>query len=132
MTAATPHLHHGQAPEYYFAEGCFITEAWNSPLDEAVSVARARVEPGVTTRWHRLHGVTERYLILEGQGRVDVGDLPPEAVGPGAVVLIPPGVRQRMANTGAVDLLFLAVCTPRFILTSYEDLESADGCMACD
>jgi mannose-6-phosphate isomerase-like protein (cupin superfamily) len=47
---------------------------WNSPADAEVSVARAQMEPGVTTRWHRLHGVTERYLILEGQGRVEVGD----------------------------------------------------------
>jgi len=48
------------------------------------------------------------------------------------VVVIPPGIRQRIANTGAVDLIFLAVCTPRFMLASYEDLESADGCMECD
>lgn len=109
--------------EYFFAEGCFITESWNTALDEAVSVARARVEPGMTTRWHRLHGVTERYLILEGQGRVEVGDLPPEEIGPGAVVLIPPETRQRITNTGHVDLIFLAVCTPRFTLAGYEDRE---------
>jgi len=71
MKSLAPRIHHGPATEYYFAEGCFITEAWNVPTDAAVSVARARVESGVTTRWHRLHGVTERYLILEGQGRVE-------------------------------------------------------------
>ncbi|MDG4560900.1 MAG: cupin domain-containing protein, partial [Candidatus Competibacter sp.] len=92
--------------------------------DTAVSVARARVEPGVTTHWHRLRGVTERYLILEGQGRVEVGEGPAEDVGPGAVVLIPPGIRQRITNTGEGDLIFLAVCTPRFIRTVYQDLES--------
>ena len=73
MTPAVPLLRRPPAPEYFFAEGCFITEWWNSTADAAVSVARARVEPGVTTRWHRLRGVTERYLILEGQGRVEVG-----------------------------------------------------------
>ena len=73
----TPSIHHPTAPEYFFAEGCFITEWWNAPADPDVSVARARVEPGVTTRWHRLRGVVERYLILEGQGRVEVGDQPP-------------------------------------------------------
>ena len=101
-----------------FAEGCFITEGWNTSADEAVSIARARVEPGVTTRWHRLRGVTERYLILEGRGRVEVGDGPPEGV------LIPPGVRQRITNTGHTDLIFLAICTPRFTLAGYEDVES--------
>lgn len=121
---APPRIHHGTAAEYYFAEGCFITEGWNTPTDEAVSVARARVEPGMTTRWHRLHGVTERYLILEGQGRVEVGDCPPEGVEPGAVVLIPPDTRQRITNTGLTDLIFLAICTPRFMLAGYEDVES--------
>ena len=111
------------ATEYFFAEGCFITEAWNSPHDIGVSVARARVLPGVTTRWHRLRGVTERYLILEGQGCVEVGVLPPESVGPGAVVFIPPETPQRITNTGHTDLIFLAICTPRFTLANYEDVE---------
>ncbi|MFZ1828656.1 MAG: cupin domain-containing protein [Candidatus Competibacteraceae bacterium] len=121
----TPHsfIHHPTATESFFAEGCFITEEWNTSADEAVSVARARVEPGVTTRWHCLRGVTERYLILEGRGRVEVGDEPPEDVGPGAGVLIPPGVRQRITNTGDADLIFLAICTPRFTLAVYEDVE---------
>jgi mannose-6-phosphate isomerase-like protein (cupin superfamily) len=68
--------------------------------------------------------VTERYLILEGQGHVEVGDLPPEDVGPGAVVLIPPGARQHITNAGGADLIFLAICTPRFTRAGYEDLES--------
>ena len=119
-----PQIQHPTATEYFFAEGCFITEWWNTPADADLSVARARVEPGVTTRWHHLRGVTERYLILEGQGRVEVGELPAEDVGPGAVVLIPPGTRQRMTNTGEGDLIFLAVCTPRFTRTIYQDLES--------
>ena len=38
-------------------------------------------------------------------------------------VLIPPGTRQRIANIGDADLLFLAVCTPRFTRAAYEDLE---------
>ena len=124
MTPAVPLLRRPTATESFFAEGCFITEWWNSTADPEVSVARARVEPGVTTRWHRLRGVTERYLILEGRGRVEVGDLPPEDVEPGAVVLIPPGTRQRITNTGDADLIFLAVCTPRFTLADYEEVEA--------
>jgi mannose-6-phosphate isomerase-like protein (cupin superfamily) len=116
-------IDHPTAVEYFFREGCFITEWWNTPWDAAVSVARARVASGATTRWHRLRDVTERYLILEGRGRVEVGDLPPEDVGPGAVALIPPGVRQRIANTGDADLIFLALCTPRFTPACYEDLD---------
>ena len=106
--------------ENYFEERCYITEWWNSPRDEEASIARARVEPGVTTRMHRLKGVTERYVILEGAGRVEVGTLPPEAVGPGDVVVIPPGVSQQITNTGPSDLVFLAICTPRFTPDVYE------------
>ena len=56
--------------EYYFAEGCYINELSNAEHDPAVSIARARVPVGVTTRWHALTGVVERYLIEAGQGDV--------------------------------------------------------------
>ncbi|MFW5970221.1 MAG: cupin domain-containing protein [Halofilum sp. (in: g-proteobacteria)] len=119
-------VHNDATPEYYFEERCHITEWWNTAADEAVSIARARVEPGVTTRLHRLRGVTERYVILEGAGRVTVADGAPETVGPGAVVVIPPDASQRIANTGATDLVFLAICTPRFRPEIYEDAEDGD------
>lgn len=123
-----PHIARGQAAtEYWFREGCHITEWWNVVDDDQASVARARVEPGVTTLRHRLIGVTERYVILEGEGRVEVGDLAPESVGPGDVVVIPPGVTQRIRNTGRSDLIFLAVCTPRFTPTVYEGVDLLDG-----
>jgi hypothetical protein len=51
--------------EYWFREGCYITEWSNSDTNPGVSIARARVEPGRTTRWHRLDAITERYVILE-------------------------------------------------------------------
>lgn len=114
------------AAEYFFAEGCHINELSNTEADSAVSVARARVAPGVTTRWHRLVDTTERYVLLSGQGRVEVGDLPPRAVGPGDVVLIPPGCRQRITCLGEEELVFLAICTPRFRPEAYEDMEDGD------
>ncbi|HOT01466.1 MAG TPA: cupin domain-containing protein [Acidobacteriota bacterium] len=110
--------------ESFIPEGCFILELSNSPDDPDVSIARARVAPGATTRWHRLTGTVERYVILTGAGRVEVGDLPPQDVTPGDVVLIPPACRQRIANTGSEDLIFLAVCTPRFQPTCYKNLET--------
>lgn len=117
-------IHKGSLDEYFFQERCFITEWWNAPLDEMVSVARARVLPGVTTRLHRLHGIMERYIILEGQGLVEIGGLPPHGVKCGDVVLIPPDVPQRITNPGITDLVFLAVCTPRFVPEAYHDLEA--------
>ena len=110
--------------EYFTAEQCHILELSNSAADAAVSIARARVAPGVTTHWHRLTGIAERYVILEGKGSVEVGDRAAEIVKPGDVVLIPPEFRQRIRNVGQSDLVFLAICTPRFVQNAYEDLES--------
>ena len=108
--------------EYYFKEGCHILELSNVPEDPAVSIARARVAPGVTTRLHRLNGITERYVILAGSGRVEVNGQTGQPVGPGDVVVIPDGNSQRIANTGRADLVFLAVCTPRFVIDAYEQM----------
>jgi mannose-6-phosphate isomerase-like protein (cupin superfamily) len=108
--------------EYATPEGCSIVEVSNSPDDPGVSIARARVAPGVTTQWHRLAGTAERYVILEGSGRVEIGEQPPEDVKPGDVVLVPPMCRQRITNTGRADLVFLAICTPRFERERYEAL----------
>lgn len=117
-------FHNDATVEYYFEERCHITELWNSPDDGAASIASARVEPGVTTRLHRLNGVTERYVILEGEGRFEVGTLAPEIVRAGDVVIIPPGTAQRITNAGSGDLIFLAVCTPRFTPAIYEDIDT--------
>jgi mannose-6-phosphate isomerase-like protein (cupin superfamily) len=81
------------------------------------------VEPGVTTRWHWLKGTVERYYIVNGSGRVEVGKLPPQEVSAGDIVLIPPKCRQRITNIGSQDLVFLAICTPRYSKDVYEDIE---------
>ena len=109
--------------EFYTLEKCYVTELSNTPEDPDVSIARARVAPGVTTRRHRLKGITERYFIISGIGLVDVGKLPPQEVTAGDIVLIPPMCRQRITNTGVDDLVFLAICSPRFSQDVYEDVE---------
>ncbi len=111
------------ATEFYTKEKCHVLELSNLPDDPGCSIARARVEPGVITRWHRLADAAERYVVLEGRGRVEIGDLPPRDVAPGDVVLIPPGCRQRIANAEKTDLVFLAICTPRFLPEFYEDID---------
>ena len=110
------------AKEFSTPERCFIFESLNATHD-CLSVARARVEPGVTTKWHCVEGTVERYIIVQGQGRVEVGPLPPVEVGPGDVVLIPAGVRQRISNLGETDLIFFCVCTPPFAQEAYRELE---------
>lgn len=112
-------LHPDPAQEFYTAERCHILEISNSADDEALSIARARVEPGVTTAFHRVMDTAERYVILEGEGLVELEGLKAERVGVGDVVLIPPGAEQRITNTGDCDLVFMALCTPRFQQENY-------------
>lgn len=107
--------------EYYFQEGCFILEILNTEADPDISIARARVAPGTSTRFHRLKGTSERYLIQQGSGRVTIADQAPVVVQSGSVVLIPPGARQRIENIGSEALVFLAICTPRFSPECYLD-----------
>jgi mannose-6-phosphate isomerase-like protein (cupin superfamily) len=109
------------------AEGCHILETWNRGQDPDLSVARARVAPGVTTRWHRLQGIAERYLILSGQGVAEVKGLGSTPVQTGDLLYIPAGLAQRIRNTGEDDLLFYALCTPRFRWAAYEDIEAPVG-----
>ena len=112
-----------ETQEYLTDEGCFILESWNREGDPAVSIARARVEPGVTTRLHRLSGIIERYLILSGEGLVEIDGAAPSAVGAGDLVYIPQGASQRIRNSGTLDLVFLAICTPRFQPDAYLDID---------
>jgi len=109
--------------EFKTKERCYIVETANDSGDELVSISRARVEPGVTTAWHKLKGVAERYIIISGQGRVEINDLDPIDVFEGDVVRIPEDTPQRITNTGQIDLIFYAVCSPRFQTSCYINLE---------
>src|SRR5690554_3938320 len=80
--------------EFYTDEKCYIIEMLNTPDDETCSIARARVEPGVTTCLHAVRGTVERYVILEGEGEVEIDGVPFAAVRPFDVVYIPAGASQ--------------------------------------
>lgn len=115
--------HCNSQDEYWFQEGCHILEVANHPDDPQVSIARARVEPGVTTQWHYLRDTSERYLIIAGEGVVEIGDLAPTRVSAGDVAFIPPGTRQRIRSAGDQDLVFYAICSPRFTAACFRALE---------
>jgi mannose-6-phosphate isomerase-like protein (cupin superfamily) len=107
--------------EYLTPEGCFIFENWGlSGNDKNVSIARARVAPGVITKKHHLDGVQEIYLIKEGKGKVHIGKLKPVNVIEGDIVVIPEGTSQRVCNIGKTDLIFYCICTPAFTADCYQ------------
>ncbi len=112
--------------EFPTRERVFIAEWMNDPAIPGVSLADARVEPGVTTELHRL-SVDEYYVIRQGTGLMEVGDEEPFEVADGDTVVIPAGVAQRITNIGGSDLLMQCVCMPRFVPESYEPLEADSG-----
>jgi len=109
-------------PETWTSERCFISEWLNDPAYPELSIARCRVEPGVTTQNHSL-SVHEVYVVEAGTGLVILGDQAPFPVGPGSVVTIPKHTAQCIRNTGDEDLTFLCVCTPKFSQECYTSLE---------
>jgi mannose-6-phosphate isomerase-like protein (cupin superfamily) len=52
-----------------------------------------------------------------------VGDGESFDIGPGDTVTIPQNTAQSVANTGDSDLVFLCLCTPRFLQDCYTSLE---------
>ena len=111
----------GEGAEILTRERVYIRERLNDPAIPRVSLADARVEPGVTTELHRLT-VDEWYVIQLGAGMMEVGGGATFAVAAGDTVVIPAGVSQRITNTGNSDLRFLCVCMPRFTAECYETL----------
>jgi mannose-6-phosphate isomerase-like protein (cupin superfamily) len=109
-------------PEVWTDERCYIAELVNDPAWPEFSLARTRVEPGVTTQLHAL-SVHEVYVIESGCGRMTIGDDAPFFVGPGDAATIPRHVSQSIENTGAEDLVFLCVCAPRFSQECYTSKE---------
>ncbi len=87
-----------------------------------MSIARVRVEVGKTTQLHSLRGTEERYVMLQGQAVVTVAEKS-WPVSKGDVVVIAPDVPQKIENCGAKDLVFLAICTPRFRERNYRALQ---------
>lgn len=108
--------------EYYTTEGCHIIEVMNTAEQENVSIARARVEPGVKTRVHYLIDTSEHYCVQQGRGLVFLDEQAGFEVIPGDIVAIEPGQHQSIENIGNEDLIFLCVCTPRFKQENYVEV----------
>lgn len=111
-----------ESKEYWSDEGCHILEIINNDDLKLLSIARARVGPGMRTRLHALDGTTEVYYILSGQGEANI-DGHRYLVRTGDCVYIQPSQDQCITNTGDEELIFLCVCHPRFEQRNYQDTE---------
>lgn len=81
--------------------------------DLGCSIAHAIVPAGEATLPHSLKKSTELYYILSGFGEMHIGD-EQAAVREGQIVLIPPGARQYIRNTGSAGLVFLCIVAPKW------------------
>jgi mannose-6-phosphate isomerase-like protein (cupin superfamily) len=77
------------------------------------TLAEARLPAGQSTTPHHHVQTEEIYYILEGQGRMVVGE-EDRTVGPGDAVAIPPGAFHQITNTGIGVLKFLCCCAPGY------------------
>lgn len=77
------------------------------------SLAEASLEPGQATERHYHARTEEIYVLLEGEGEMEVeGDR--SHVGPGDAILIPAGAWHQIRATGSGPLRFLCCCAPPY------------------
>lgn len=77
------------------------------------SVAHAIVPVGEKSLPHVLERSAELYYILSGNGEMHV-EHERSPVRAGQIVMIPPGSRQCIRNTGTEDLTFLCIVAPKW------------------
>ena len=77
------------------------------------SLAEARVSPGKATIQHFHIKSEEIYYILQGKAKIRVeGEIREVAKGDGIVMT--PGQRHEIWNTGSEELVFLCCCSPSY------------------
>lgn len=89
---------------------------------EAQSLAARfwRLEPGQASTRHRHFTQTELYVVLEGTGRMRIGDDEPLTLVPHSSVLVEPGTSRQLFNDTAADALWLVVGTPPELANTLE------------
>ena len=80
---------------------------------ERQSLAEATIAPGAATLEHYHRETEELYYVVEGRGRLRVGDAERE-VGAGDCAVIPPGERHTILNVGEGPLRILCCCAPAY------------------
>lgn len=79
-----------------------------------------RLEPGQASTRHRHFTQTELYVVLEGTGRMRIGDDEPLTLAPHSSVLVEPGTSRQLFNDTAADALWLVVGTPPELANTLE------------
>lgn len=77
------------------------------------SLAEATVPPGGATAEHIHPEAEEIYFVLAGQAEMRVAEKTAN-VRAGDAIVLPPGTRHQIVNTGATNLTFLCICVPAY------------------
>ena len=97
------------------ADGSRIREivgpSWTPARNQ--SLAEATVNPGEATIEHYHRKTEELYYLVAGTGRMRLEADEAEVVA-GACVVIPPGTRHKLWNTGSEPLVLLCCCAPAY------------------
>lgn len=104
-----------EAEPFTTADGSTIRVLLDAVLGGArnQSLAEATLAPAQATERH-YHAVSEElYVLLEGEGEMEV-DGERRAVGPGDAVLIPPGAWHQIRAGASGELRFLCCCAPPY------------------
>lgn len=104
-----------QREAFITADGSSIRELAGVPSGNSVnqSLAEATVPPGAETAEHYHVRSEEIYLFTAGAGRMRLGEEERE-VRAGDTVVIAPGLRHKLWNTGAEALVLLCCCAPPY------------------
>lgn len=105
------------------AMGVLNTDLCGQLEAEALGARLWRLAPGQASTRHRHAAQTELYVVLEGTGRMRVGDELLTLAPLSAVLVEPRTVRQAFNDTDA-DALWLVVGTPREAVSSTLEMTS--------
>jgi mannose-6-phosphate isomerase-like protein (cupin superfamily) len=102
-------------PSFITKDGSEIREllAYRNSAIRQQSLAEARLGVGAKTVAHYHPQTEEIYYILQGRGRMRLGDELRE-VGVGDAIAIPPGMTHQIENIGDVVLKLLCCCAPGY------------------
>lgn len=101
--------------QFVTADRSLIRELVGIPSGNSVqqSIAEATVPSGAETVEHYHRTTEEVYLFTSGEGRMRLGDEEAD-VRAGDTVVIAPGVRHKLWNTGSQPLVLLCCCAPPY------------------
>lgn len=96
-------------------DGSEIRELAGIPTGNAEhqSLAEATLPPGGETEEHYHRASEEIYFFTHGRGRLRL-DAEESEVAVGDTVVIPPGTRHKLWNTGTETLKLLCCCSPPY------------------